>query len=278
MSDQRHKRLIALTRLITARPGDQLNLTDLSRRLNVAKSTLSEDLFLVKEALEDARLGEINSHVGAAGGVTFWPSIDAERLREGLQVFTAELTNADRLTPDGFLYVTDLLFSPDKIDGLGMLLGQRFRHLHVDYVATVETRGIPLALATSRALRVDVVLLRRDHRLSEGSSLSINYLSGSSRHVQSMSLARRALVRGGRVLFVDDFMQAGGTARAAQDLLGDFGAQVVGVGVLVATREPRHKLVEDYSAILEWNRADDGVGSVAPSDWVKRLVHWEELS
>jgi purine operon repressor len=275
MSDQRYKRLIALTRLITARPSTQINLTDLSRRLNVAKSTLSEDLLLVKEALEEAHLGDIRSHVGALGGVTFWPSLDAERLREGLQVFTAELTNADRLTPDGFLYVTDLLFSPDKIDGLGVLLGQRFWDLRVDYVATVETRGIPLALATSRALHVDMVLLRRDHRLSEGSSLSINYLSGSSRHVQSMSLARRALVRGGRVLFVDDFMQAGGTARAAQDLLGDFGAQVVGVGVLVATREPRHKLVEEYSAILEWNRADDKVGSVVPSDWVKQLVQWE---
>lgn len=278
MSDQRHKRLITLTRLITARPGSQVNLTELSHRLNVAKSTLSEDVWLIKEALEDAGLGEIGSQVGAAGGVTFWPRVDAKRVREGLKTWITELTNADRLTPDGFLYVTDLLFSPEKIDGLGILLGQRFRELHVDYVATVETRGIPLALATARVLRVDMVLLRRDHRLSEGSSLSINYLSGSSRHVQSMSLARRALIRGGRVLFVDDFMQAGGTARAAQDLLGDFGAQVVGVGVLVATREPRHKLVEEYSAILQWDRADDGVGAVTPTPWVKQLVKWEGRS
>jgi purine operon repressor len=278
VSDQRHRRLIQLTRLMTARPGYQVSLTELGQRLGVAKSTLSEDLVLVKESLEEAGLGRVDSQVGASGGLTFWPQLDRPFLRQQLQSFIAALTNSDRLTPDGFLYVTDLLFSPERIDSLGMLLGERFRSHGVDYVATVETRGIPLALACARWLRVDMVLLRRDHHLSEGSSLSINYLSGSSRHVQSMSLARRAPVRGGRILFVDDFMQAGGTARAAQDLLADFGATVIGVGVLVVTREPRQKLVEAYSALLEWARSDDGTGEVRPSDWVSAVVNWEAKS
>lgn len=273
MTDHRQKRLIALTRLITANPGVQASLTDLSVRLNAAKSTLSEDLFVVKEALESYGLGDIDTQVGASGGVTFEERLDVERIQSELKDFIAELANPDRMTPDGFLYVTDLLFSPRRIETLGALLAQQFSPIGVDYVATVETRGIPLALACARTLKVDMVLLRRDNRLSEGSSLSINYLSGSSRHVQSMSLARRAPVRGGRVLFVDDFMQAGGTARAAQDLLGDFGAKVVGVGVLVSTRTPQKKLVEDYSAVLEWDRSAEGL--VVPSLWVQRLIGWE---
>ncbi len=276
MSDQRQKRLVALTRMITSQPGVQANLTELSRRLNVAKSTLSEDLLLVKEALESYGLGEIDSHVGAAGGVTYRPSLDPAVIRTHLSEFVEELTSPDRLTPDGFLYVTDLLFSRQRMDVMGDLLAERFQSANVQYVATVETRGIPLALACARALMVDMVLLRRDNRLSEGASLSINYLSGSSRRVQSMSLARRALVRGGRILFVDDFMQAGGTARAAQDLLSDFGALVVGVGVLVAMREPKHKVVEEFSAIFEWERAEDGMGTVRPTEWVKKLALWEE--
>lgn len=275
VSDQRQRRLIALTRLVTARPGAQMNLTDLGRRLSVAKSTLSEDLMVVKEALETHGLGTIDSQVGMSGGVTFTPVLDIERTRQDVKDFIRELTNPDRMTPDGFLYVTDLLFSPRRIDVMGDLLATAFRSLRVDAVATVETRGIPLALAAARGLGVDMVLLRRDNRLSEGSSLSINYLSGSSRRVQSMSLARRAPVRGGRILFVDDFMQAGGTARAAQDLLGDFGAHVVGVGVLVATRQPAHKLVEEYRAILEWHRVEEGIGVVEPSAWVQALIGWE---
>ncbi|MCY0880081.1 MAG: pur operon repressor [Firmicutes bacterium] len=275
MSEQRLKRLIALTRLVTMRPGTQWNLGDLGRRLSVAKSTLSEDLLVVKEALESYQLGRIDSHVGVSGGVTFSPLLDVERARQDVKEFIQDLTKPDRLTPDGFLYVTDLLFSPRRMEVMGDLLATVFHPLDVDAVATVETRGIPLALAAARALGVDMVLLRRDNRLSEGSSLSINYLSGSSRRVQSMSLARRAPVRGGRILFVDDFMQAGGTARAAQDLLGDFGAHVVGVGVLVATRDPAEKLVDDYRAILQWQRAEDGVGAVEPSAWVKALIGWE---
>lgn len=278
MSDQRHKRLVALTRIVTAYPGHQWSLTELSRKLSVAKSTLSEDLLLTKEALESQELGYIDSQVGAAGGVTFRPHVDVERLRGHLRDFVAELTNPDRMTPDGFVYVTDLLFSPERVDAMGALLAERFRSVGVDYVATVETRGIPLALACARALMVDMVLLRRDNRLSEGSSLSINYLSGSSRRVQSMSLARRAPVRGGRILFVDDFMQAGGTARAAEDLLGDFGAHVVGVGVLVSTRAPQQKVVHEYSAILEWDRSGDGPGLVTPTEWVQHMVKWEDHS
>lgn len=276
MSDHRQKRLIGLARLLTERPGEQLKLTDLGHRLNVAKSTLSEDLLLIKEAFESQQLGHLDSHVGVSGGVTYHPNLDKRRIRNQVKQFIAELTRPDRMTPDGFLYVTDLLFNPMHIDVMGELLAERFRPVGVDHVATVETRGIPLALATSRALLVDTVLLRRDNRLSEGSSLSINYLSGSSRRVQSMSLARRAPVRGGRILFVDDFMQAGGTARAAQDLLGDFGAQVVGVGVLVATDRPEHKVVADFSAILDWTRSDDGPGTVIPAPWVQTLVDWEQ--
>lgn len=277
MSQDRHRRLVQLTRLLTRQPGLQVNLGELGQTLNVAKSTLSEDLLLVKAALESAGLGYVDTQVGASGGVRFRSELDSRAIKEQLGQFIQELSNADRLTPDGFLYVTDLLFSPPRIAGFGALLGERFRTVDVDWVATVETRGIPLALACAHALNVDMVLLRRDHHLSEGSSLSINYLSGSSRHVQSMSLARRAPVRGGRVLFVDDFMQAGGTARAAQDLLADFGAQVAGVGVLVATREPQHKLVEEFSAILEWTRSYDSSGTVAPSDWVRKLLDWEAI-
>lgn len=268
----RHKRLIALTRFLSEHPWQQVSLTELSHRLGVAKSTLSEDVLTIKDALDGYGLGKVESQVGAQGGIAFQPTLPKDLISQVLSHWTEALINPDRVTPDGFLYVTDMLFSPRLIDPLGLVLAERYRQLGVDYVATVETRGIPLALATARALGVDMVLLRRDNRLSEGSSLSINYLSGSSRRVQSMSLARRAPVRGGRLLFVDDFMQAGGTARAAQDLLGEFGAHVVGTGVLVATHEPRQKLVEDFAALLDWDREDKMPGRVRPSQWVGELL------
>lgn len=259
----RVRRLIALTRMVTRPPGAMPSLSGMADALHVAKSTLSEDLALVREVLLEAGLGEIHTQVGVGGGVRFVERLDVDRVRDALEVFVRALDEPDRVTGPGFLYMTDLLFRPELVEPLGALLAERLGDRGAGLVATVETKGIPLALAVSRALSIPVVLIRRDNRLSEGSSLSINYLSGSSHRIQSMSLARRAPVRGARVLFVDDFLKAGGTARAASDLLREFEAEVVGVGVLVATASPAAKLVADVAACLRW-QAD----AVTPTPWV----------
>lgn len=261
---ERFLRLVALTRLVTARPGDQPALQILAQRLNVAKSTLSEDLAVVRRAIHAAGLGEIVTQVGASGGIRFVPALDREWVEKAVQTFGRELSQPERMTGNGFLYMTDLLFDPALIDPIGVLLAERLAILEPQYVITVETKGIPLALAVARALGIPLVLLRRDNRLSEGSALSINYLSGSSHRIQSLSLSRRSSVRNARVVFVDDFLKAGGTARAAADLMSEFQADMVGVGVLVATRQPESKLIDDISACLEWNEET----GVKPSSWV----------
>jgi len=260
----RVERLVALTRLVTARPGVQISLMGLAEALSVAKSTLSEDLGVVRQGLWRAGLGDIATQVGAAGGIRFTPALDRQWVRQALDTLMDALGQEDRRLGGGFLYMTDLLFDPALMDPMGALLADRLKAAGPEMVATVETKGIPLALAVARNLGVPVVLIRRDHRLSEGSSLSINYLSGSSHRIQSMSLARRAPVRGARVAYVDDFLKAGGTARAAADLLGEFQAEVTGVGVLVATREPAEKLVTHIAACLEWDEAT----GIMPAAWV----------
>ncbi len=265
----RYRRIILLSQYLVAHPLTQSSLTELSHRFNVAKSTLSEDLLLIKETMEHEGLGKIESQVGVQGGIRYVPVLERKASAQALIRWCQKLSEPDRMMSDGFLYMTDLLFDPHWIDPMAQLLAVRFRDMGIEFVATVETKGIPLALACAGALGCQVVLLRRDNRLSEGSSLSINYLSGSSHRIQSMSLSRRTSVRGGRVLFVDDFMKAGGTAKAAEDLLLEFDATVCGVGVLVATVEPSEKLVGKFSSCLQW----DGMGGSAPvpSGWAQAL-------
>lgn len=265
----RLKRLISLTGFLAAHPREQMSLTDLSRRFGVAKSTVSEDLLVIKDAVEASGLGVIETQVGVQGGLFWQPALNPAEAQAALDRWAEALASPDRRTAEGFLYMTDLLFNPRDLDPMGALFAERFRDLAVDWVATMETKGIPLALATARELGVGVVLIRRDSRLSEGSALSINYLSGSSHRIQSMSLARRMAVQGSRGIFVDDFMKAGGTAKAATDLLAEFDAAVVAVGVLIATREPARKLVSDYIALLEWEEA---TGAVRPSPWTRRRL------
>ncbi len=60
---------------------------------------------------------------------------------------------------------------------------------------TVETKGIPLAMSVARILNLSLAIARRESKLTDGSVFSINYLSGSSRRLQTMSLSKRMIRR-----------------------------------------------------------------------------------
>lgn len=81
--------------------------------------------------------------------------------------------------------------------------------------------------------------------------VSINYASGSSDRIQTMTLARRSLAPGSNVFIVDDFMKAGGTLRGMVDLLEEFEADLVGIGVLVESAEVSERLVDDYLSLTK---------------------------
>ncbi len=139
----------------------------------------------------------------------------------------------------------------------GEIFFQRFTPQTPNYILTIETKGIPLALMTARAFNIPLVIARQGSKVTEGSAVSINYLTGSARRIQTMSMSRRALPAGARVLVIDDFMKAGGTARGLIDLATEVGALVVGTGVLIATDQPEQKLVEDYTALLILHKIDE---------------------
>ncbi|HBS60790.1 MAG TPA: pur operon repressor, partial [Firmicutes bacterium] len=83
---------------------------------------------------------------------------------------------------------------------------------------------------------------------------------------------RRALPQGARVLVMDDFMKAGGTAKAMIDLVHEVGAEVVGTAVLVATAQPEDKLVRDYCALMVLNKIEDTTREieVQASPWITK--------
>jgi purine operon repressor len=202
-------------------------------------------------------LGKLETVSGAAGGVKFLPQKSALATRRLLTDLAGKLGASDRIIPGGFLYMSDILFNAQLMTQAGEVFMSRFANMAPDYIMTVETKGIPLAFATARAFNLPLVTVRRGSRVTEGSAVSINYVTGSSRRIQTMSLPRRAIPAGAKVLIIDDFMKAGGTARGMVDLAQEVGAKVVGIGVLVATAEPEQKLVDEYLPLLILNHVDE---------------------
>ena len=271
---RRSERISAVTKLLVDRPHQIITLAELGQLLGAAKSTLSEDIALIREAFGRLGLGRVETLPGAAGGVRYVPLMTPAAMRAVANQLVETLSDPQRILPGGFLYMSDIVASPYLLARIGELFATRFYEREPQAVVTVETRGIPIALMTARALNVPLAIVRRSTRLSEGTVLTMNYVSGSARRIETMSLSRRAIEPGTRVLVIDDFMKAGGTARGLVDLMDEFRAPVVGVGVLIETLEPRQKLVRDYVSlvVLEAVEEDTRTVRVRASQWLEELA------
>jgi purine operon repressor len=253
----RSQRLVYLMQLLAERPGELIPLSYFTEQFQTAKSTISEDLALVKEALEEGGRGRVKTHTGAIGGVQYWPIPSATDIQNSLEELCRLISQPARILPGGFVYMTDILTNPAWCARIGEILAARFLPAAPDVVLTVETKGIPLALMVARALGIPMVMARREGRVTEGPAFSLHYISGSNRRVNTMTVGLRALKRDARVLIVDDFMKAGATARGMIDLVTELGATVVGVGIFVATADPQKKRVDDYVALLTLDTVDE---------------------
>ena len=259
---RRVERVIAITKLLADKPYHLFPLADFSDLFAAAKSTVSEDLLTIKQSLAHFGLGTLETVAGASGGVRFIPFRQGTHANTVLTEIAARLSAADRVIAGGFLYMSDILFDAHLVVQLGEILMTRFSSLEPDYIMTVETKGIPLAMMVARAFNKPLVIVRRGSKVTEGSSVSINYVTGSSKRIQTMSLPKRAIHPGSNVLIIDDFMKAGGTAKGMIDLAREVGGVVVGTGVLVATADPAPKLVEDFTALLILHEVDERTRNV----------------
>lgn len=255
---KRSSRLVEMTQYLLSRPHTLISLTAFADRYQSAKSSISEDLAIIKEVFEEEGIGELHTLAGAAGGVKYTPKMQENTALTIMTSICRQLEQPERVLPGGYLYITDMLGQPEMLADVGRMFATAFADRKIDVIMTVETKGIPLAYATAACLNIPVVIVRRDNKVTEGSAVSINYVSGSTKRIQTMSLARRALKEQSRVLILDDFMKAGGTIQGMMDLLFEFKATVAGVGVFVESGEVEleERLLEDYVSLAKLTAVD----------------------
>jgi len=253
----RNERIATLMKLLSDSPGKIFTLGSFTGMFGSAKSTISEDIDIVGNIFSKLDLGFIETIPGALGGIRFIPSVSKGRTADILGRLCGELAKKERLLPGGFIYMLDIIYNPEWINDIAYIFAAHFFPKTIDYVVTVETKGIPLAFATARYLSVPLIIVRRNSEAADGASVSINYVSGSSKKIQTMVLSLRSLRRNSRLLFIDDFMKGGGTAKGIIELAKEFECEVAGIGVLVETAEPSKKLVEDYFSLLLLERVDE---------------------
>ena len=252
MKFKRTERIGAIVKILSDNPNKIYTLSYFTEKFNAAKSTISEDLLVVKNVFEKLELGKVITISGAAGGVKYIPKTSKSENEEFLMDLCKKISDPSRLLSGGFLYLIDLIYDPSIASKIGKIFASNIDYSEADYVVTMETKGIPMALMTAKAMNLPLVIIRKDIKVSEGPTLSMTYVSGNSK-VESMSLPRKALKPGSKVILIDDFMRGGGTINGMINLMNEFGAEVIGSGVFISTTTPEDKMVKDYISLIQLN-------------------------
>src|SRR5699024_1218338 len=196
MKIRRSDRLVDMTYYLLDNPHRLVSLGFFADKYQSAKSSISEDLGIIKRSFQQGGIGVIETIPGASGGVRFIPRATQQEAEEFAQEMCELLSDSTRLLPGGYVYLSDLLGDPTILKRVGKLIAAQYIDEHIDAVMTVATKGIPLAQAVASYLNVPFVVVRRDSKVTEGSTVSINYASGSSQRIEKMELSRRSLQRG----------------------------------------------------------------------------------
>jgi len=115
----------------------------------------------------------------------------------------------------------------------------------VTKVAGVEARGFVFGTATSLALGVGFVPIRKEGAVHPGPKARRRTRADWRNRATVLEVQRAALGRGDRVLLVDDWAETGSQALAARELVEDCGAEYAGLSLLV------DQLGADARAFLE---------------------------
>ena len=234
--------MVVISNYLINHPYQLTSLNTFAEKYESAKSSISEDIVIIKRAFEEIEIGTIETITGAGGGVVFTPSISEKEAKAIVQDLRDQLSESNRILPGGYIYLSDLLSTPSILNNIGRIIAKAFKDQKIDAVMTVATKGVPLANAVANVLNVPFVIVRRDLKITEGSTVSVNYVSGSSGdRIEKMFLSKRSL--------------KAGTVNGMISLLSEFDSELAGVAVFADNAQANRDHLE-YKSLLKVTNID----------------------
>ena len=141
-----------MTQYLMNHPNKLIPLTYFVKKFKQAKSSISEDVQIIKTTFQNEKLGTIITTAGASGGVTYKPMMSKSEATEVVNEVIAQLQEKDRLLPGGYLFLSDLVGNPSLLNKVGKLIASIYMNEELDAVVTIATKGISLANAVANVL------------------------------------------------------------------------------------------------------------------------------
>ena len=261
MKLKRSERIVVMTEYLLNNPNKLIPLTYFVTKFNQAKSSISEDIHIIKTGFKEENIGEVKTLAGVSGGVIFTPTLVEEDARKILDDFIEKISEGDRLLAGGYIFMSDIVGNPSLMNKLGRVIATVYKNKEIDAVVTVATKGIPVAYAIASILNKPVITIRRDNKVTEGTTVAINYVSGSTKKIETMILSKRSLNNHSKVLLVDDFMRGGGVLTGMESLMNEFDVEVIGKVILTQCYDSPREHENDYLYLSKIENIDEYNGS-----------------
>lgn len=255
MKIKRSERLVEMTIYFLQNPKKITPLNFFSEKFKAAKSSISEDLTIITNVFEENKMGALVTYAGARGGVEYQAHIEKEELKKELEKIKGEIDRSERLLPGGYIYTSDLLSNPEWLKRIGKIIASKYVDKEIDTIMTISTKGVPIAQAVAYQLNIPYVIVRKSSKVTEGSTVSINYQPrSSSQDVEKMALSKNSLKAGSKILLIDDFLRGGGTMAGLARMAEEFECEVV--DSVVFLEHDSQASIENYHSLLKIKSVD----------------------
>ena len=129
-----------------------------------------------------------------------------------------------------FKDITPILSRPPLIRKITTAFKERLKHLEIDAIACIESRGFWFGTVLAYELGLPIIPIRKKGKLPH-KTISVEYdLEYGSAVIEAHE---DSIVSGSRILIHDDLLATGGTAAATARLISDSGGLIAGFSFLV---------------------------------------------
>jgi adenine phosphoribosyltransferase len=153
-----------------------------------------------------------------------------------------------QIKPGLKIAILNILGDTEFVEACAQALAEKISEVDYDILVTAEAKSIPLAHALSRVTGNPYVILRKTYKPYMGDALQAETLSITTGQPQTLYLDEkdRDLIRGKKVIILDDVISTGSTLQGMRLLLQKAGANVVAEAAIFTEGE-RAKWSNIYS-------------------------------
>lgn len=149
----------------------------------------------------------------------------------------------ERILKDGYVLGENILkvdsFLTHQVDfelmqEIGKVFADKYKEAGITKVVTIEASGIAPAVYAAQALGVPMIFAKKAKNITmtEG-ILTAEVYSFTKQVTSQVSIVSRFLSNDDTVLIIDDFLANGQAAKGLLEIIGQAGAKVAGIGIVI---------------------------------------------